>query len=107
MIDLDRETSPPGTDYDLLAIGETMATVTVMPLGAERLGRGSALALWSGGAESNVAALAEMLGHGSAWAAAVGVDPVKRLQQHWLVMPDTPATTLRPTHSSVRCSTKA
>ncbi|TNC20570.1 sugar kinase [Amycolatopsis alkalitolerans] len=59
---------------DLLAIGETMVMVTPRPGG--RLDAHSSFLLRPGGAESNVAALLSALGHRTAWAGAVGNDPL-------------------------------
>ncbi|MFC3996707.1 sugar kinase [Nocardiopsis sediminis] len=61
-------------DVDLLAIGETMVMVT--PRDGGRLTAGADYALSPGGAESNVAALMAQLGHSTAWASAVGDDPL-------------------------------
>ncbi|GAA2971550.1 2-dehydro-3-deoxygluconokinase [Microbacterium terrae] len=57
------------TNAELLTVGETMALVT------GDLAEGTALALSSGGAESNVAIGAAMLGVRSAWVSRVGDDP--------------------------------
>ncbi|MER6947547.1 sugar kinase [Nonomuraea sp. NPDC000554] len=62
------------TAADVLAIGETMVMVT--PRQGGRLDAESAFMLRPGGAESNVAALLAMLGHRTAWAGAVGNDPL-------------------------------
>ncbi|MER6005729.1 sugar kinase [Nonomuraea sp. NPDC051941] len=59
---------------DVLAIGETMVMVT--PTAGGRLDADSAFILRPGGAESNVAALLARLGHATAWASAVGRDPL-------------------------------
>ncbi|HUR03404.1 MAG TPA: sugar kinase [Nonomuraea sp.] len=58
---------------DVLAIGETMVMVT--PVGG-RLDADSTYILRPGGAESNVAALLAQLGHSTAWAGALGGDPL-------------------------------
>ncbi|MFG1959323.1 sugar kinase [Nonomuraea sp. NPDC049028] len=59
---------------DVLAIGETMVMVT--PTAGGRLDADSSFILRPGGAESNVAALLAQLGHTTAWAGAVGRDPL-------------------------------
>lgn len=59
---------------DLLAIGETMVMVT--PSAGGRLRADGNYVLRPGGAESNVAAHAARLGLRSAWASAVGDDPL-------------------------------
>ncbi|QIZ37306.1 sugar kinase [Saccharopolyspora sp. ASAGF58] len=61
-------------ELDLVAVGETMVMVTPEPGG--RLDTRSSFILRPGGAESNVAALLAKLGHRSAWASAVGTDPL-------------------------------
>ena len=58
---------------ELLAIGETMAMVT--PLRG-RLDADAQLVLHAGGAESNVAAMLAGLGRRTAWASALGADPL-------------------------------
>ena len=64
---------PQGRPVDVLAIGETMVMVT--PVGG-RLDADGTYILRPGGAESNVAALLAQLGHSTAWASAVGGDPL-------------------------------
>jgi 2-dehydro-3-deoxygluconokinase len=59
---------------DVLAIGETMVMVT--PAAGGRLDAESAFLLRPGGAESNVAGLLAQLGHATAWASALGRDPL-------------------------------
>ncbi|GAA2448222.1 sugar kinase [Actinomadura vinacea] len=59
---------------DLLVIGETMVMVT--PEHGGRLEAAATFRLSPGGAESNVAALMARLGHTTAWAGAVGDDPL-------------------------------
>jgi 2-dehydro-3-deoxygluconokinase len=59
---------------DVLAIGETMVMVT--PSAGGRLSADGTFLLRPGGAESNVAALLAKLGHHTAWASAVGTDPL-------------------------------
>ncbi len=66
-------TGPAGR-LDLLAIGEAMALVT--PANGERLDTRAQLALRSGGAESNVAAMMAALGLRTAWLSALGADPL-------------------------------
>ena len=60
----------------VLAIGETMGLLTPDPLVA--LERATTLRLDIGGAESNLASHLARLGVGSAWASAVGDDPIGR-----------------------------
>jgi 2-dehydro-3-deoxygluconokinase len=62
------------TPADVLAIGETMVMVT--PTAGGRLDADSSFILRPGGAEANVAALLAQLGHTTAWAGAVGRDPL-------------------------------
>ncbi|MCA2225185.1 sugar kinase [Nonomuraea aurantiaca] len=62
------------TPTDVLAIGETMVMVT--PTAGGRLDADSSFILRPGGAEANVAALLAQLGHTTAWAGAVGRDPL-------------------------------
>lgn len=64
-------------DIDALAIGETM--VMVAPRTPGPLAFDTAFELHTGGAESNVAIHLARLGHGSAWAGAVGDDPFGRM----------------------------
>jgi 2-dehydro-3-deoxygluconokinase len=66
----------PGREYDLLAIGETMAMLT--PTTLVPLAEASVLRLDIGGAESNVAMHLARLGHPVAWASRVGNDPFGR-----------------------------
>lgn len=63
--------------HDVLAIGETMVMVT--PAGPGGLTADGHYLLRPGGAESNVAAHLAQLGLRSAWASAVGDDPLGRI----------------------------
>jgi len=65
-----------GDDAEVLAIGETM--VVVHPARAEPLESATEFRLGVGGAESNVAAHLAATGIRSAWASAVGDDPLGR-----------------------------
>jgi 2-dehydro-3-deoxygluconokinase len=65
-----------GREYDLLAIGETMAMLT--PATLVPLAEAGMLRLDIGGAESNVAMHLARLGHPVAWAGRVGNDPFGR-----------------------------
>jgi len=61
---------------EVVCIGETMTMVT--PERAESLQEASRLALYPGGAESNVAMYLASLGHRAAWVSRVGDDPLGR-----------------------------
>lgn len=60
--------------YDAVCVGESMILLTPDPLGSLRTA--SALRVEVAGAESNVATYLAMLGLRSAWAGAVGADPL-------------------------------
>lgn len=64
-------------DVDVLAVGETMVVIT--PERGARLGADVGHRLRPGGAESNVAVQLAMLGHSTAWASALGSDPLGEL----------------------------
>lgn len=64
---------PMANEVDVVTVGETM--VLLVPTVAGSLAKGSALAMYVGGAESNVATYLAELGYRARWASRVGDDP--------------------------------
>jgi 2-dehydro-3-deoxygluconokinase len=69
--------SGPGSRYDVVAVGETMAALAPQPPGP--LGSGTRMLLDAGGAESNVAICLAQAGRRVAWVSRLGADSLGRM----------------------------